>query len=145
MKKMNEEKPETEAKPNEQSKGKIAVIRIKGLTKVGHEKEDTLNMLKLYRKNFCVVLDKTPSIVGMVKKVEDKVTWGEVDDSTIKEISSKRGEKTKEDGKEAMKPYFRLHPPRGGFERKGIKVPFSLGGAMGYRGDKINDLIKRML
>lgn len=145
MKKMNEEKPETEAKPNEQSKGKIAVIRIKGLTKVGHEKEDTLNMLKLYRKNFCVVLDKTPSIVGMVKKVEDKVTWGEVDDSTIKEISSKRGEKTKKDGKEAMKPYFRLHPPRGGFERKGIKVPFSLGGAMGYRGDKIKDLIKRML
>lgn len=142
---MSEENPKIEAKPKEQSKGKIAVIRIKGLTKVGHEKDDTLNMLKLYRKNFCVILDKTPSMVGMVKKVEDKVTWGEIDDSTIKDIISKRGEKTKKDGKDAIKPFFRLHPPRGGFERKGIKVPFSLGGAMGYRGDKIKDLIKRML
>ena len=30
-------------------------------------------------------------------------------------------------------------------KRKGIKVAYSLGGALGYRGDKINDLIKKML
>jgi large subunit ribosomal protein L30 len=39
----------------------------------------------------------------------------------------------------------RLHPPRGGYERKGIKISFNLGGALGYRGDKINKLISKML
>jgi large subunit ribosomal protein L30 len=41
--------------------------------------------------------------------------------------------------------YYALNPPKGGFERKGTKIPFKLGGAYGYRADKINDLIKRML
>ena len=40
---------------------------------------------------------------------------------------------------------FYLNPPRKGFERKGIKVSFKAGGALGYRGEKINDLIQRML
>ena len=44
-----------------------------------------------------------------------------------------------------MKPFFRLHPPRKGFERKGIKMPFKLGGVLGPRGDKINNLIKKMI
>ena len=44
-----------------------------------------------------------------------------------------------------LKPFFRLHPPKGGFEKAGIKKPFTVKGALGYRGDKINDLIKKML
>ena len=44
-----------------------------------------------------------------------------------------------------FKPYFKLHPPRGGFERKGIKTPFSLGGVLGYRKEKMNDLVRKML
>jgi large subunit ribosomal protein L30 len=42
----------------------------------------------------------------------------------------------------ALKPLFRLHPPRKGYE--GIKRSFKEGGALGYRGDKINILIRRM-
>ena len=34
---------------------------------------------------------------------------------------------------------------KGGFERKGTKMPFHLGGALGNRKEKINDLIRRML
>ena len=44
-----------------------------------------------------------------------------------------------------LKRFFRLKPPLHGFERGGIKKPFSLGGVLGYRKDKINDLIKRMI
>ena len=44
-----------------------------------------------------------------------------------------------------IKAYFRLMPPVKGFARQGIKKPFSMGGALGYRKDKINDLIKRMI
>jgi len=137
-----------EAKPKMEagkSTEKIAVIRIRGPNKKSTETNETLDMLRLYRKHFCVILDKTPSIIGMIKKVENCITWGEIDDSTIKELKDKRGEKTKVNGKEELKKFFRLCPPKGGFERKGIKSPFKLGGALGYRADKIKDLIKRML
>ena len=48
-------------------------------------------------------------------------------------------------GNKKYKPYFRLNPPRKGFGRKGIKVDFKIGGALGERKEKINDLIKRMM
>jgi large subunit ribosomal protein L30 len=111
---------------------KIAVIRIRGAVKLNKEIKDTFDMLKLYKQNFCVVLDDSPSIKGMLKKIEGYVAWGEIDEETLKLLKGK-------------KKFFRMHPPRKGFERKGIKIPFSKGGAVGYRGDKINDLIKRML
>ncbi|MHA2245232.1 MAG: 50S ribosomal protein L30 [Candidatus Hodarchaeales archaeon] len=43
-----------------------------------------------------------------------------------------------------MKPVFRLHPPRKGHRRHGVKQPFTLGGALGYRGNEINNLISKM-
>ena len=45
---------------------------------------------------------------------------------------------------EIIKPVFRLHPPRGGF-KKSTKRPYNDGGELGYRGEAINELIKRML
>jgi len=127
---------------NEPASEKIAVIRVRGNIRVGQDNKDTLSMLRLYKKNYCVVLNGTASINGMIKKVKDYVTWGEIDDETFDLLKEKRG-KTKANGE--MKPFFRLSPPRGGFERKGIKTAFTLGGALGYRESKINDLIKRMV
>jgi len=42
-----------------------------------------------------------------------------------------------------VRPYARLHPPKGGF-KKTIKKHFSAGGEYGYRGEKINELFVRM-
>ena len=42
-----------------------------------------------------------------------------------------------------VKPLFRLHPPKGGW--KSTKKPFVRGGALGYRGKAINDLVRRMV
>ena len=125
---------------------KIAIIRIRGDVNLKKPIKDTLKMLRLYRKNYCVIYNTTPTILGMVQKVKDYVTWGEIDDENIKLITEKRGEKTKnKEGKEIVKPFFRLSPPKKGFGRKGIKMPFNIGGALGYRKEKINDLIKRMV
>ena len=44
-----------------------------------------------------------------------------------------------------LKPIFRLRPPKKGYEREGIKKPFSVGGALGYRKDKINELLEKMI
>ena len=43
-----------------------------------------------------------------------------------------------------IKLVFRLHPPRKGHRRHGVKQPFTLGGALGYRGNEINNLILKM-
>ncbi|MBW2963290.1 uL30 family ribosomal protein [Candidatus Woesearchaeota archaeon] len=113
---------------------KIAVILIR--SEIGHQQEvkDTLKMLNFRRKNNCVVLDKKPENLGMIKKIKDVVTWGEISEEVLKEIEKRKKGKV-----------YCLHPPRKGYGRKGIKIPFKVGGGLGYRGDKINDLIKRML
>lgn len=154
---------------------RIVVIRISGRTGIKKPIKDTLNMLRLYKKHNCVVIPNTQPFLGMLTRVRDTCTWGEIDEKTCKELLTKRGklakkkslteeylkEKVKMDistfTKEYMqfkkdlkdvpglKLFFKLRPPEGGFERKGIKHPFSLGGVLGYRKDKINDLLMRML
>ena len=115
---------------------KVAVILIRGLIGVRYDIKDTLKMLNLNKKHACSVFETSPSVLGMLKKCKDYITWGEVTDETVKSLSKR---------KTAKDNVFKLSPPRGGFERKGIKTSFTLGGALGYRADKINDLIKRMV
>ncbi|MBW2974227.1 uL30 family ribosomal protein, partial [Candidatus Woesearchaeota archaeon] len=71
---------------------KIAVIRVRGSVNLKKEVKDTLELLRLYRKNYCIVVDDTPSYKGMITKVKDYVTFGEIDDETFKELIEKRGE-----------------------------------------------------
>ena len=122
------------SKDNESKK--LAAILVRGLVEVRHEVKDTLRMLNLQKKNACVILDDTPVVRGMLKKCENHATFGEVSDEIVKLLKEKRP---------SAKKFYSLHPPRGGFERRGIKKPFKLKGALGYRGDKINDLIRKML
>ena len=125
---------------------KLAVISVRGEINLDDGTLRTLRQLNIEGKHVCVVVIDNPTNNGMIKKVESYVTWGEIDDVTYKELLEKRGEETTDnEGNKVLKKYFRLHPPRKGFERKGIKKSFNTGGALGYRGEKINDLIKRML
>jgi len=150
------DKPKTEATKT----NKLAVILVRGMVEVRKPIKDTLAMLRLSRKNHCVVLENNPVNLGMIRKVKDYVTWGKITEEMFNELVQKRGEEfqgrlTDSKGKysykfleingKKYKPYFRLNPPRKGFGRKGIKMPFKVGGGLGNREDKINDLIKRML
>ncbi|WP_258085004.1 50S ribosomal protein L30 [Thermococcus thermotolerans] len=153
---------------------KLALIRLRSGIRARGEVRDTLAMLRLHRINHLVLVDDNPSYKGMVQKVKDYITWGEINAETLAKLIRKRGrlignrpitdEYVKEklgitidefakkvvDGEMKLtdlpniKPVFRLHPPRGGL--KGSKKrSFKEGGALGYRGEKINDLIERML
>jgi len=113
---------------------KLAIIRIKGPVHTSAEVEDTLKMLNLSKKFNCAITEDKPEVKGMIKKVMRFITWGTVNDETAKDLEKRKKGKC-----------FALHPPRGGFERKGTKIPFKIGGAYGDRKEKINDLIKRML
>ncbi|MCD6383132.1 MAG: 50S ribosomal protein L30 [Thermoplasmata archaeon] len=151
-----------------------AVVRVRGTVNVRRDIRETLRMLRLNRVNHCVVIPETPQYRGMLNKVKDYITWGEIDKETLKEMLLKRGRllgdepvtekyilentpySTFDDFLEAVlsgemklknirdfKPVFRLSPPRGGYED--IKRPYRLGGALGYRGAEIKNLIRRML
>ena len=63
---------ETKQTNKEESKPKkIAVIRIRGLVALNSKVKDTFDMLRLYRKHYCVIYNSTPSILGMIKKIKD--------------------------------------------------------------------------
>jgi large subunit ribosomal protein L30 len=122
----------------------IALVRIRGSIRVNGKVLDTMHLLHLFRQNYCVVVEKTPTVLGMIERIKDYIAWGEIDDETLTLLREKRGSPDPKD-KKALKPFFRLNPPRGGFERKGIKRGYAQGGALGYRGKEINALIRRMI
>ncbi|MBW2991144.1 uL30 family ribosomal protein [Candidatus Woesearchaeota archaeon] len=131
-------------KKETKAKGKLALILVRGLVKVRKDIKAALYSLRLRKKHACVVIEDIPSNRASVMKCKDYVTYGEITEDTLKLLLDKRGRKDARK-KGYLKKFFLLHPPRGGFERKGVKTPFKKGGALGYRGAKINDLIKKML
>lgn len=143
------------------NQSRLAAIRLRGRTQIKIKIEDTLRALRLYKNNYCAVFPNNPVYLGMLKKAKDYLTWGEIDDETFNSLVEKRGEQFNDretDSKNKLKyndfivinnkkikKYFRLNSPKKGLGRKGIKHSFKDGGALGYRGNAINDLIKRMI
>jgi large subunit ribosomal protein L30 len=157
---MNKEASHVQHSPNEGKK--FAIVLVRGRFAMDGEIKHTLDMLKLHRKNYCVVFNDSPAIRGMAYKIKTFATYGNIDNDIYELMIEKRGEeyqgrlsdskgiikykqKYLEHKGKKYKPFFRLSPPRKGFGRKGIKRSFVIGGALGDRKEKINDLIKRML
>lgn len=139
-----------------------AAIRIRGSVGLRGDLEQTLRYLRLNRVNHCVLLKKDEKSEGMLRKVVGFITWGEISNDTLKKLVAKRGrlpgdvrldEKAAKAAAEAIlkhknmkeaviKPVFRLSPPRKGI--KSVRLPFPKGDS-GYRGDKINELLEKMI
>lgn len=139
-----------------------AVIRLRGSVNLSVEKKDTLEKLRLKAVNNCVIVPKNPTFDGMLKKVKDCITWGEVKDDVLNKLILKRGrlqgdkkldeKKTKEVSAKILKDnstknveikkIFRLSPASKGL--KSIKSNFPKGD-LGNRGDEINKLLERMI
>ncbi len=116
----------------------ICVIRIHGGVGLKKEIVNTLDRLRLRRKYSCIVINPNKEQLGMIEKLRDFVAFGEIDEATYKKLKEKRGKKGP-DGK--LKPFFRLHPPRGGINSK-LHFP---KGVLGDHKQKINELVGRML
>lgn len=148
----------------------LVVIRIR--RGAWRKVEDTLKMLKVNKKYTCVLVPETSEFVGMINKVKDYVTWGKISEDVLKKLIEKRGriKGNKKIDKEflkerkiksieelakkvienkiklkdvGIKSYFRLSPPSKGFKGS-VKQPYPRG-ALGNRGEKINELLKRMI
>jgi large subunit ribosomal protein L30 len=148
------------------------VVRVRGSIHSKREIVATLKFLHLTRPNHATVLPEDASFRGMLTRVQGYVTWGEADEETVGLLLTSRGKAS--DGRplgpaagasaapgsdvaaltkavvtdglpraRGVRPLFRLRAPKGGW--KSTKKPFTLGGALGYRGRAINDLVRRML
>jgi large subunit ribosomal protein L30 len=152
----------------------VIALRIRGTIRARKEARDTLKLLHLTRNHHAVLIDNRPSFVGMLKTVQGYVTWGEASREVVNMVIKQRGRllgnkkpteeylqrigyKTLEDLADAVfdcrveywrlpnvQPVFRLPPPTKGF-RGNIKKAYRAGGELGYRGEKVNELIKRMV
>jgi len=152
----------------------FAVIRVRGQPDVNVNVRRTMELMNLTRVNHCILVPDNEVTKGMLQKAKDYITWGEIDAATLENMIRVRGRlagdmtitdeyisantefATVADMANAMigndyrmkdmegaKAVFRLHPPAKGYE--GIKRSYRNGGALGYRGEAINELIARML
>jgi len=149
------------------------VVRVRGSIHAKHEIVETLRFLHLTRANHATVVPEEPAFRGMLSRVQGYVTWGETDAATVGLLLETRGRT--HDGKplaagsgagekgaapnvaelaqtvvakglpraHGVRPLFRLKAPKGGW--RSTKKPFALGGALGYRGPAINELVRRMV
>lgn len=149
-------------------------MRIRGVISAPLQVRETLKMLNLNRTNRAVLIDNRPSFIGMLRTAQNFIAWGEASKETVNLLLKKRGRlagnknlteeyaekvgyKNLDELAEAIytggieywklpniQPYFKLHPPKKGFKGK-IKKAYAAGGELGYRGENINELIKRMV
>lgn len=152
----------------------FAVIRVRGQPDVNYNIQHTMMLLGVNKVNHCVIVPENDCTKGMLQVAKDYITWGEISEETLVALLRARGkvagdedltddylkEKSafgsieelakaviENDYKlkdvEGVKYVVRLHPPVKGYE--GNKRSYKNGGALGYRGEAINDLINRML
>ncbi len=151
-----------------------AVIRLRSDINANIEVKDTLKHLRLNKINHCVLIPEEKTYDGMLHKVKDYVTWGEIKKEVLTNMIIKRGrltgnrtydnkyvkENTKSDsmikyaeaiiaGKEKYSDLKDVQPL---FRlhppirgHKSIKKGFRQGGDLGYRKEDINNLILKML
>jgi len=151
----------------------FAVVKVRGTISAQREARETLELLRLPKTNNAVLIDNRPSYIGMLYRVQNYVTWGEVSKETVALLLKERGrlaggKKLTDEAVEKLgyksidtladaiasckveyqkltnvQPVFKLHPPKKGFKGK-TKKSYATGGEAGYRGEKISELIKRM-
>ncbi len=137
----------------------IALIRIRSSIGLEKKKKDALDRLMLRKKYCCVLLPEKE--LPKVLNVKDHVIYGKINEKTLRKLLAERGRKNNKPlssindellkslmeektnlKKEGLKPYFNLHPPRGGF-KKSTKLAYPKG-VLG-KNEKINEIIMQML
>jgi large subunit ribosomal protein L30 len=144
----------------------ILVIRISGLVEIPEKVNEALFRLRLRRKYTSVLLLPTKENLALLKKLRNTIAYGVIDAKNLEHLIAKRGQpidKKKKISAESianeilsmekkgkldlkslgLKPFFRLHPPIGGIDTK-VHFPIRKG-VLGDNGEKINDLVRRML
>jgi large subunit ribosomal protein L30 len=153
---------------------KIAVVRIRGSANVPSDQRRILEQLGLGRPNNMVLVEDNETYLGMLQKVRHLVTFGPPSVGIIEYLLRKRGQvkgygrltdqyvmdncgfssisdlaqkihDSSADLKDVpmLNRTFRCSPPSKGY--RNVKRSFKVGGSLGNRGEKIDNLLKRMI
>lgn len=152
----------------------LVAVKVRGEVSAQREARETTALLGLTHTNHAVIIDSRPAYLGMLQRAQSYVTWGEATKETIANMIKGRGrllgnkKLTDEAAKklgfntvdelavavynckaewnklEGVTKTFRLRPPKKGYKGK-TKKSFRAGGEAGYRGEAINELVKRMV
>ncbi|MFA5382709.1 MAG: 50S ribosomal protein L30 [Candidatus Micrarchaeia archaeon] len=141
---------------------KLAIIKVRGMWGIKPKIKNTMEKLNLTRANHCVIIDDSPTYIGMLKICKDYVAYGPISDKMIEKLITKRGRKSGDkkieneditsfvekfvNGKTdlktlGIKPVFRLKPPKKGY--KSVKLTYPKG-ALG-KWPNIDELINKMI
>jgi large subunit ribosomal protein L30 len=153
----------------------ILAIRVRGQVRVRPQIEDTLDKLLLGRLHHARLLPATQSIVGMIEKAKDYITWGVPTEEVIEKLLLKRGRITsnarltdayvkKNSSHASIKALAKAITTGKGLvsdveglkpvfrltpPTKGYKgkrnLPVGMGGITGDRGEGISELVVRMI
>jgi len=114
---------------------KLSIIRIRGQVRNNTKRHTAMNLLGIKKKFSTIIVEDTPTIKNQIKRINPDITWGEISEELITTIE-KKYKKSK---------VYHFNPPKGGLGRKGLKFGYNKKGATGYRGSKINDMLKKMI
>jgi len=151
-----------------------AVIQVRSTIKSAKGVRETLEHMRLHTVNHLVLLSENASTKGMLQKVKDYVTYGDIDAKTLAEVLRKRGRLV--GNKRLTDEYVKANTKYGNIEElanailkgeakisdvkdlkpvfrlhpphKGyehLKRHYTVGGSLGDRGKDINRLIARMI
>jgi len=115
----------------------IAAIRIRGQVGLNKDVKETLSRLRLRKKYACVIIDEpNEAQLGMLQKMRNFISYGEITEETKAKVIKARGKIVNGE----LKPFFALHPARGGMKTK-LYYP---QGVLGEN-KEIDKLLERML
>ncbi len=152
----------------------LVVVKIRGTVSAQREVRETLDLLHLAHTNHAILIDSRPAYKGMLQRINSYIAYGEPNKELVTAMITKRGriagdkkitdEYLQKSGFKSIdeladaivnckaqysklpdiEPRFKLHPPSKGYKGS-TKKGFKAGGEAGYRGEAINDLVKRMV
>lgn len=124
---------------------KLLVIRMRGEIGTNRGVIDTFKMLGMKKMYSFAIMEKTPTTIGMVKKLDNFVSWGEPTAETEKMLENVGAKRKRSESSASVGPLSLvggLKSPKGGFKSKKLRYP---RGNLGNCGAAINDIVKKMI
>ena len=151
----------------------LLVVNLRGMVKLRYDVKRTLMQLRIQRRYSATIVPDNDVNRGMLHVLKTQAAWCKADPETLSLLLTSRGRSsmkkrmTDEEvrslgyegiaglaraisegtigllGVTAVKPFFRLHPPRGGFRRSTRRM-YTQGGELGEN-PSLPELLRKML
>lgn len=150
----------------EQVDSSLLVVNLRGTVNTRSPVRKAMEQLHVIKRFNATIVPKNKVNLGMLNLCKEHLAWSVVDSKTIEQLLTSRAEvsdgrkfssssslseladsvskgKSRLDGSQGFRQFFRLSPPRGGFKRS-IRRQFGEGGILGPN-PELPKLIEKMM